>query len=154
EIAAIAKSPDKPTFQNTILAIEKTGRMLDRASLAFLAVAQANSNGTLDKIQTEEAPRLAEQQDAIYLDPKLFARVQAVYAMRDTLVFDPEPRQPLEIYHLQFIRAGANLSEPDKTRLRALNKEEASLSTKFRLNLIAAAKAGALVLDDRAQLAG
>lgn len=154
EIDAIANSPEKPTFENTILAIEKSGRMLDRASLAFFGVSSADANDALDRIQTIEAPKLAEHQDAINLNPKLFARVKAVYERRDKLGLDPESRQLLDVYYLQFIRAGANLSDPDKTSLKALNKEEATLSTQFRLKLVAAAKAGALVADDKAQLAG
>ena len=154
EIDAIANNKAAPTFENTIVAMEKSGRMLDRVSLAFFALTSANTNDTLDKVQTVEAPKLAEHQDAIGLDPKLFARVKAVYGQRDKLKLDAESRKLLEVYYLQFVHAGANLSDTDKTKLRALNKENASLTTAFQQKLLAGAKAGALVVDNKADLAG
>jgi peptidyl-dipeptidase Dcp len=154
EMEAIAANPAAPTFDNTIVAMEKSGRMLDRVSNAFFGVVQANTNPALDKTQADEAPKLAAHQDAIYLDPKLFARVKALYDARAGLKLDPEGQQLLKLYYLQFIHAGANLSEADKAKLRDLNKRDASLETAFQQNLIAATKAAALVLDDKAQLAG
>ncbi|MBI3677857.1 MAG: M3 family metallopeptidase [Proteobacteria bacterium] len=154
EIDAIANSKAVPTFENTIVRIEKSGRMLDRVSLAFFALTSANTNDALDKVQTIEAPKLAEHSDAINLNPKLFARVKAIYDQRDKLKLDAESRELLEVYYLQFVHAGANLSDSDKTKLRALNKEEASLTTAFQQKLLAAAKAGALVVDNKADLAG
>jgi peptidyl-dipeptidase Dcp len=154
EIEKIANAKAKPTFQNTIVAIEKSGRMLDRASSAFFAVVQANTNDTLDKVQSEEAPKLAAHSDAIFLNAKLFARVKAVYDQRDTLKLDPESRQLLEVYYDQFIHAGANLSDADKETLKAINKQDASLEADFQQKLVAGTKAGAYVADDKAKLAG
>ncbi len=154
EIDAIANSKAAPTFENTVIAIEKSGRMLDRVSEAFFAVVQANTNDALDKTQTVEAPKLAAHQDAIFLNPKLFARVKAVYDQRDKLKLDPESLQLLNVYYLQFIHAGANLSDADKAKLREINKQDATLETLFQQKLLAGTKAGALVVDNKAQLAG
>jgi len=115
---------------------------------------QANTNPALDKVQTVEAPKLAAQNDAIYLNPKLFARVKTLYDQRAGLKLDGEALQVLGLYYRQFIHAGANLSSADKTRLQQINKQDASLETSFQQKLIAAAKAGALVVDDKAELAG
>ncbi|MEI9931178.1 MAG: hypothetical protein WDM89_11700 [Rhizomicrobium sp.] len=97
EIDAIANSKEKPTFKNTVVAIEISGRMLDRATSAFFGVVQANTNDTLDKVQADEAPKLADHNDAIFLNEKLFQRVKAVYDARDTLKLDPESLQFLKI---------------------------------------------------------
>ena len=154
EIAAIAANPAPPTFDNTIAAMEKSGRMLDRVNNTFFGVVQANTNPALDKVQTVEAPRLAAHEDAIYLNPKLFARVKALYDSRASLKLDAEAAQVLKLYYRQFIHAGANLSDKDKTRLQQINKEDASLETDFQQKLVAGTKAGALVLDNKAELAG
>ncbi|WP_116092096.1 M3 family metallopeptidase [Sphingomonas crusticola] len=154
EIARIANNPAAPTFDNTIVAIERSGRMLDRATSAFFGVVQANTNPTLDKVQEIESPKLSQHSDSIYLNPKLFARVQAIYAKRDSLRLTPEQRQLVEVYHAGFIRAGAQLSGADQTKLRALNTQLTTLETAFQQKLLAAAKAGALVVDDKAKLAG
>jgi len=153
EIERIANNPAAPTFDNTIVAMERAGRMLDRVSQTFFAVVQANTNPTLDKVQEVEAPRLAQHSDTIYLNPKLFARVAAIYAGRASLT-GPEQRQLTEVTYQGFIRAGAQLSEPDKAKLRALNTQLSMLETAFQQKLLAAAKAGALVVDDKARLAG
>jgi peptidyl-dipeptidase Dcp len=154
EIAAIANSKAEPTFDNTIAAMERSGRMLERVNNAFFGVVQANTNPTLDKVQTAEAPKLAAHTDAIFLNPKLFARVKALYDRRAALQLDAEALQVLTLYYRQFVHAGANLSPPDKTRLQEINRKDASLETAFQQKLVAAAKAGALVVDDKAQLAG
>jgi peptidyl-dipeptidase Dcp len=154
EIEQIANNQATPTFENTIVAMERSGRMLDRVSETFFNVVQANTNPTLDKIQTAEAPKLASHQDAIYLNPKLFARVKAVYDQRDKLHLDPESQQLLKIYYMQFVHAGANLSDADKARLREINKQDATLETAFQQKLVAATKAGALVVDNKSDLAG
>jgi peptidyl-dipeptidase Dcp len=154
EIDAIADNPAAPTFENTIVAMEKSGRMLDRVSETFFGVVQANTNDTLDKVQSDVAPQLAAHQDSIYLNPKLFARVKAIYDQRDKLGLDPESLQLLNVYYLQFVHAGANLSDADKATLREINKQDATLETDFQQKLIAGTKAGALVVDDKAELAG
>ncbi|MBB2200905.1 M3 family metallopeptidase [Gluconacetobacter tumulisoli] len=154
EIRAIAANPAAPTFDNTIVAMERSGRMLDRVSETFYGVYQANTNPTLDKAQAAIAPLLAQHQDAIYLDPELFARVQAIYATRATLKLDPEQAQLLEIYHQQFVHAGAQLPDRDKATLRRLNTRLSTLETVFQQKLLTATKAGALVVSDKTALAG
>ena len=154
EIDAIANAKDAPTFDNTIAAMEKSGRMLDRVSNTFFNVQQANTNDALDKIQTDEAPKLAAHSDAIFLNARLFARVKALYDKRTSLKLDPEALQVLTLYYRQFVHAGANLSPKDQARLREINKQEATLETQFQQKLVAGAKAGALLVDDKAQLAG
>ncbi|MEA3039936.1 MAG: peptidyl-dipeptidase Dcp, partial [Sphingomonadales bacterium] len=154
EMQRIANNPAAPTFDNTIVAMERSGRMLERVGLAFSGVVGANTNPVLDKVQEVEAPRLAAHQDAIYLNPKLFARVKTLYDQRARQRLDPEQRQLLEVYYHQFVHAGAQLSEPDKAKLRALNGQISTLETAFQQKLVAAAKAGALVVDSPAKLAG
>ncbi|MDB5694374.1 MAG: Peptidyl-dipeptidase Dcp [Alphaproteobacteria bacterium] len=154
EIRRIADNPAPATFDNTIAAIERSGRMLDRVNQAFSGVVSANTNPVLDKVQEVETPKLTQHQDAIYLDPRLFARVQSLYRNRARLGLDAEQKQVLEIYQEQFIRAGAQLSEPDKVKLRALNTRISTLETAFQQKLLAAAKAGALVVDSPDRLAG
>jgi peptidyl-dipeptidase Dcp len=153
EIDAIAGSTAAPTFENTIAAMEKSGRMLDRVSETFFNVQQANTDPALDKVQSDVAPLLAAHQDSIYLNARLFARVKAVYDARATLKLDREALQLLTLYYRQFLHAGANLSDADKARLRDINKRDASLEASFEQKLVAATKAGALVLDNKARLA-
>jgi len=154
EIDAIISNPDAPSFENTLVALEKSGRMLDRAASAFDAVVQANTNPTLDQVQTEEAPRRAAHQDAIYLNDKLFQRVKAVYDQRDSLKLDAESMRLLTVKYQQFIHAGANLSDADKARLRQINQQDASLETEFQQRLIAGSKAAAFITANKADLDG
>jgi peptidyl-dipeptidase Dcp len=154
EIDAIANDPAPPTFNNTILPFEKSGRMLERVGMAFNAVVGANTNDTLDKTQLAIAPKLAAHQDAINLNPKLFARVKALYDKRQSLHLDPESLQLLTVDYMQFVHSGANLSDKDKAELMAINARDASLEATFQQKLVAAAKAGALVIDNKADLAG
>jgi peptidyl-dipeptidase Dcp len=154
EVRAIADNPAVPTFENTIVALEKTGALLDRTQAAFSAIAGAYTNPTAEKIQQEMAPKLSAHSDAIYLDAKLFHRVEAIYAKRATLKLDAESLRLLEIEYDRFVHAGAKLNEADKTKLMALNAEESTLSNAFNRKLLAATKAGAFVTDDKAALAG
>ncbi|HEX4736561.1 MAG TPA: M3 family metallopeptidase [Allosphingosinicella sp.] len=154
EVRRIADNPAPPTFDNTIAALERSGRMLERVNLAFSGVVGADTNPTLDKVQEVETPKLTQHQDAIYLNPKLFARVQNLYRNRDRLGLNAEQKQLLGIYYQQFIHAGAQLSDADKVKLRALNTQISTLETAFQQKLLAAAKAGALVVDNAAALAG
>ena len=154
EVEGIANQAAAPTFDNTIVAMERSGELLTRVSKVFFALTQANTDDTLQEVQNEEAPKLAAHSDAIYLNPKLFARVKSLYDRRDGLGLSPEQKFLVERYYRDFVRSGAQLSEPDKERLRALNQEESKLTTDFQNKLLAATKAGALVVTDRAALAG
>src|ERR1043166_4726595 len=154
EIQAIANDPAPPTFDNTITAMERSGALLTRASKVFGAVTGANTNDTLDAIQSELAPKLASHSDEIFLDSRLFQRVKSIYDRRAQLRLDAEQARLIDRYYTRFVRAGALLSDPDKAKLRALNQEESKLSTDFQLKLTAATKAGALVISDSTELAG
>ncbi len=154
EIVVIAGNKAAPSFENTIAALERSGRMLERVNNAFFGVVQANTNPALDKVQTVEAPKLAAHSDAIFLNPKLFARVKALYDSRASLKLDAEALQVLTLYYRQFVHAGVSLPDEDKVRLQQINKQDASLETDFQQRLVAAAKAGALVVEDKSQLAG
>lgn len=154
EINNIASNPEAPTFENTIMALEKSGLMLDRVNAVFSGVIQANTNETLDNIQTEMSPKLAAHEDEIYLNPKLFARIKAVYDQRDKLGLDPESSQVLQITYDEFVHAGANLNDTDKAKLRELNQQEASLATSFQQKLLAATKANQLVIKNKNDLQG
>ena len=114
EVQAIADNPAAPTFENTIVAMEKTGQLLQRVGNTFGAVAQANSNPTLLEIRSEIAPKMAAHYDAIHLNAKLFARISALYKDRANLKLDPESLRLLEVTYDNFVRAGANLSDADK----------------------------------------
>jgi len=154
EIQAIANNSDVPTFDNTIVALEKSGQLLNRVMAAFEGVTGANTDDTLQKVRTIEAPKLAAHEDFIYLNPKLFARVKAIYQQRATLKLDPESLRLLEYDYDKFVHAGANLSDAYKTELREFNEEASSLSNTFSEKLLAATKAGAYVTTDKAALAG
>jgi peptidyl-dipeptidase Dcp len=154
EIQAIADNPAPATFDNTIVAMEKTGLLLDRGLAAFGGVTGANTNDTLQKVKSIEAPKLAAHRDFIYLNAKLFTRVAAIYNQRALLHLDPESLRLVEYTYDQFVHAGANLSEADKTALKKLNEEISSLSDAFNTKLLAATKDGAYVTTDKAALAG
>ncbi|MBB3226203.1 peptidyl-dipeptidase Dcp [Luteibacter sp. Sphag1AF] len=154
EVEAIANQTEAPTFENTLVALEKSGALLTRVVLAFSAVTAANTNDTLQKVEEEESPRLTEHSDAIRLNDKLFKRIETLYNERATLKLDPESERLLEYYYNDFVHAGARLSDADKTKLKELNKEESALSTQFTNRLLAATKSGALLVDDKAKLDG
>jgi peptidyl-dipeptidase Dcp len=154
EMQTIADNPAAPTFENTLVAMEKTGQLFQRAQAAFQAVTGANTDPVLQKVQEEEAPKLAAHQDAIHLNAKLFARVDAIYKQRNSLNLDPESLRLLEITHDHFIHAGANLSDTDKIQLKKLNEEISTLSNSFSTKLLAATKDGAYATTDKSALAG
>jgi peptidyl-dipeptidase Dcp len=154
EIAAIVQDHAPPSFENTFIPLEKSGRLLDRATAAFSGVTSANTNPVLQQVKAALAPKLAAHHDAIYLSEKLFARVAVVYAARATQVHDPESRRLVEVSYEEFVHSGAKLSEPKKARLRKLNEEASVLSDTFTRKLLAANKDGAYVAATPAALAG
>jgi peptidyl-dipeptidase Dcp len=154
QIAAVANDAAAPSFENTIVALERSGRILYRVSNVFFNLQGANTNPELDAIARDFAPRLSEHQDAIYLDPKLFVRVKTLYDAREALHLDPESAQLLARTYLQFVRAGANCSDADKARLRQINGQLSSLTTQFQQNVRQATQSGAVVVDDAAELDG
>lgn len=154
EIKAIANNRAAPTFDNTIAAMEHAGQTLNRVQMTFYGVYQANTDDTLDKVQSQEAPRLTAHEDEVYLNAKLFARVKSLYDRREKLNLTPEQAQLLDIYYQQFVHAGAQLSAADKTKLRAINTRLSNLETQYEQKLIASAKNGALIVDSKKALAG
>ncbi|HEY0940851.1 MAG TPA: M3 family metallopeptidase [Steroidobacter sp.] len=154
EVAAIANNEAAATFENTIVALERSGQLLNRAATVFFALSSSNTNPEIEKAQTEMAPKLSAHSDSIYLDAALFARVKQLYDRRETLQLDPESLRLLERYHTNFVRAGANLSEAQKKELRALNEKISSLTTEFRQFVLKGDNAAALVIDNRAELDG
>ena len=154
EVEAIANNPAPPTFQNTLVALEKTGQLFNRVMAVFNGVTGANTDPTLEQVQTIEAPKLAAHQDAIYLNPKLFARVKALYDERASLKLDPESLRLVEYDYKEFIHNGAALSDGDKAQLKSLNQLESTLSNDFIVKLLAATKAGAYSTTDQSALAG
>jgi peptidyl-dipeptidase Dcp len=154
EIDAIANSKSTPTFDNTIVAMERSGRLLNRVSTVFSSLVGANTNDTLNALDKEMAPKLAAHSDAIRLNPKLYARIKALYDKRKGARLDAESAYLLERYHTDFVRAGAKLSDADKQKLKAYNSQLAALQTTFSQNVLKEAMASALVVDTRAELAG
>ncbi|MFO7304678.1 MAG: M3 family metallopeptidase [Gammaproteobacteria bacterium] len=154
EIAAIANNSAPPTFENTIVAMERSGALLTRVANVFFNLTASNTNPELEEIQSKMAPRLSAHSDAILLDAKLFARVKSLYERRHDLGLDPESLRLLERYYIQFVRAGANLSDEDKAKLRQLNEQISSLTTEFRQRVLKGDNASAVVVEDKAMLEG
>ena len=154
EVRKIADNPEPATFDNTIEALERSGETLTRVSRIFFGLVQADTNDARQKIQEEVAPKLADHQDEINLDPKLFARIKTIYDQRQSLGLDPVQLRLVERDYQEFVRAGAQLNDADKASLRKLNVEETTLATQFHTRLVAATAAGAVVVDDKAKLAG
>ena len=154
EVDAIARDPSAPTFDNTVVALERSGRQRKRVDRIFSNLNVANTNPVLLALESDLAPKLAAHQDAIRLNRALFARLDSLHGQRDRLGLDAESRRLLERTYKDFVRAGARLAEPDKARLRALNAELASLETAFSQNLLHETNASAVAVTDRAELAG
>ncbi|MBV8333603.1 MAG: M3 family metallopeptidase [Candidatus Eremiobacteraeota bacterium] len=154
EIDAIANNAAPPTFDNTLVAMEKSGRLLDRATGAFGVEVSTNSNPLLLHVREVVAPELAAHEDAIYLNPRLFARVATIYKRLGSLKLDPESRHLVVTYYRRFVHAGANLSPKKQERLRQLNQQLATLQAAFERKLLAGTAAGALIAKDASQLAG
>ena len=154
EFSKLPTTPLQPTFENTIVAMEKSGQLLNRVNNVFNLVTGANTDDTLQQLQEEIAPKLAANQDAIYLNAKLFKRIETIYNNLSKLNLDAEAKRLVEYHYQEFVLAGAKLSDADKEKMKTLNGEEASLSAKFSNQLVNAAKSGALVISDAAELAG
>ncbi|HEY1900494.1 MAG TPA: M3 family metallopeptidase [Steroidobacteraceae bacterium] len=154
EVAVITGQEAAASFDNTIVALERSGELLDRATAVFFNLIAANTNDVMQQFESALAPQLAAHEDAILLDSKLFARVSALYERRTELGLEPEAVQLLGRYHTQFVRAGARLSDAEKTRLKAINAQISSLTTQFKQNVLKATTDGAVVVDSAAELAG
>ena len=154
QVAAIAHNSEPPTFANTIVALERSGRLLERVETTFSNLNSCNSDPEMQQIDTEMAPLLAAQHDAIHLNPALWARVDELYNRRASLQLDAESLQLLTRYHTMFVRAGARLTPDQQARLKDLNKQISTLTTRFKHNVLKATAEGAVVVDDVAQLDG
>ena len=154
EVEAIANSAEAPTFENTLVALEKSGQLLSRVMQAFNCLTAANTNPELQKVQEYEAPRLAAHQDSITLNAKLFARIEKLYNMREALHLDAESLRLLEYQYTEYVLAGARLNEADKARLKKINEEDSTLSTNFENRLLAGAKKAAFATTNAADLDG
>jgi peptidyl-dipeptidase Dcp len=154
EVMAIANNPAPPTFANTIVALERSGSTLERVILAFFAVNGANTNDTLQATDTKTSPLLAAHSDFINLNPKLFARVKALHERESELGLNPEQAKLLDVYYKGMVHAGAELPPARQAQLKTINQQLSTLQTEFGQKLLAAAKAGALHVDDASALAG
>ena len=154
EVDAIANDPAAPTFANTFLPLEKSGAMLTRVLYVFSALTSANTNDTMDSIDTRTSPKLTAMRDSITLNPKLFARIKTIYDARNTLGLAPDQIQVVELTYEGMARNGANLAEADKTALKDINGQLSTLQTDFGQKLTKGTKDGALVLTDKKGLAG
>ena len=153
-IEAIATNSQPPTFDNTLVAMEHAGATLERVSSIFMGLNQADTNPERQKILATIMPELAAHQNAIALNAKLFARIKALYDQRDALGLDPQQRRLTTLTYDNFVLAGAQLSDADKSRLSQMNVEETNLTTQFHAHLVAATSAAAVVVKDRARLDG
>ena len=157
EYAQIANNTAAPTFENTLVALERSGIILRRVNGVFGLLSSANTDPVLQALGEDVAPKLASLNDEMYLNSKLYKRVEAVYNAMKSGKYKPataEDKRLVEFYYQHFQMAGANLNDADKESLKLLNKEDAGLSAKFTNQLLAAAKAGALVADNKTDLAG
>ncbi len=154
EVRAIADNPAPATFDNTILALERKGLVLNRAQTVFSSLVGADTNPAREKLRAEYAPKFSAHRDAIVLDPKLFARIKALHDGLATSTLDDEGKRLVTKYYEDYVRAGANLSDADKAKLRDMNGELAKLGTQFSQNVLAEVNDSAVIVDTRAELAG
>ena len=154
EIATITDNAESPTFENTILALEKAGATLDRVTSVFFNIVRTELDDELSVLRTEVSPMLSREYDAITLNDRLFQRVQSVFDQKDELGLGEQDARLVELTHRTFVRAGAALSAEVKKQVADINAEISTLTTKFGLNLLAATKDFKLVLEDESQTAG
>ncbi|MEO3988722.1 peptidyl-dipeptidase Dcp [Pseudocitrobacter cyperus] len=154
EIEAIAQNPQPATFENTFIPLEKSGELLTRVTSVFFAMAAAHTNDEIQRLDEQFSAELAELANDIYLDDALFARVKTVWLARDTSSLDEESLRLVEVIYQRFILAGATLGAEQKAQLKALNTQAATLSSQFHQRLLAASKAGGLVVEDPLELDG
>ena len=154
EIERIVANDEAPTFENTFLPLERSGQVLSRVSAVFYNKSSSDSTEFTNELEEEIAPLYAAHSDAIRLDARLFARIDAVYRQLDDLDLDPESRYLVERYHAEFTIAGAALGDDDKAALREYNTQLSSLTTRFEKNLLSDTNALAVVVDDVAELDG
>src|SRR5262249_52767501 len=148
EIEAIAADPAAPTFENTVAALEKSGRELDNVANVFFVLAGADTSDEIEAVERDVSPLLARHNNALYLNRPLYARITDLYGRRETLGLDAEQTRVLERYHTRFVRAGAALEKPPQDRLAAINEQLASLGTQFGQNVLADEKSFVMLLEE------
>ncbi|WP_374349880.1 M3 family metallopeptidase [Chitinimonas sp.] len=153
-VAKIASNGDAPSFDNTIVAMERANAPLAQLRLLFGNLVTANGNDELNTLRSDLAPLLAAHDDEVNLNSQLFARIDALYQQRASLKLDAESARLLERYHDNFVRAGVKLSDSDKARIKAINAELAKLQTRFTLNVQKDSNESAILVDARVELAG
>lgn len=154
EMEKIANNPAAPTFENTIVAMERAGATLERVSQIFGNLNGTITNPKLQTVEKEMAPKLAAHGDAIRLNPALFKRIQTLYETRELLGLDAESKRVIERSYRDFVRAGARLSSGDKEKLKAINSELASLRPAFSQNILKEVNASAVLVENKAELDG
>ena len=154
EVEAIVSNPEEPTFENTIVALDQCGQLLQKAMYAFSGQSSVNTNDEIQELEREIYPMLSKHSDDISLNPALFARVKAVYENQAKFNLDKEQKKLLEETYKGFVRGGANLSEADQAKLRELNSEISMLQLTFGQNVLKETNAFQLVIDNEADLAG
>ena len=154
EIEAIVNQPDQPSFDNTILALELTGQLLDRVARVFYAISSAHTNDEIRALEQQLAPRLAGHEDNILLNPDLFERVGIIYEQRDDLALEPESMRLIEKYYTEFVRGGAALSVPEQQHMKELNAEIASFETLYSQNILSEVNDLAVIVDTEEELTG
>ena len=154
EADAIANASEPPSVENTLVALERSGRLLDRVATTFFSLSSADTNDAMNEIRAEIAPRLAAHSDQILLNAALFERVKSLHEHRETLDVDAESLRLIEEYYTDFVRAGAQLSESEKERMREINAELATLQATFSRNVLDEVNGSAVVVDTREELEG
>jgi len=154
EVEAIANSADEPTFDNTIVALEKAGRDLTRVSTIFYNLAGANTDPVIDETEKEIAPKMSAHSDSIYLNAKLYSRVHTLYQNRTNLELNAESVRLVERYEQDFVRAGAKLSISEQDKIKKINAELATLTAQFGQNILKEKNASELIIDSKEELAG
>ena len=154
EADAIANASEPPSVENTLVALERSGRLLDRVATTFFSLSSADTNDAMNEIRAEIAPRLAAHSDQILLNAALFERVKSLHEQRETLDVDAEPLRLIEEYYTDFVRAGAQLTEPEKERMKEINAELATLRATFSRNVLDEVNGSAVVVDAREELEG
>ncbi|HEY7229303.1 MAG TPA: M3 family metallopeptidase [Pseudolabrys sp.] len=148
EIDAIAENPASPDFENTIAALERSGRNLERVASVFFVLAGADTSDEIEAIERDISPLLARHNNALYLNRALYARIADLYARREALSLDAEQARVLERYHTRFVRSGAALEQAAQDRLAAINERLASLGTQFGQNVLSDEKSFVMVLEE------
>ncbi len=154
EVDAIAKNPEVPTFDNTIIALEKTGRNLNRVATTFYNLSGANTDPIIDQTEKDIAPKMSAHSDAINLNPTLYARIHTLFENRLSLGLDEEAIRLVERYERDFVRAGAKLNPAEQEKIKKINAELATLTAQFGQNVLKEKNASELIIDTEAELAG